>query len=262
MYQLGSHRLLCGDSTKEEDVKKLMGGELADMIYCDPPYNIGLDYNSGISTQKFKGMKDNKKIEEYRKFINSTIENILKFSKPNLHIFYWCDENYIWVMQEVFGANEIKTTRVCLWIKNNFNMTPQKAFNKVYEPCVYGTIGKPYLSKDYKNLNEILNREVESGNQVIDEISDMINIWLVKRDNSQDYEHPTQKPLSLNQKPMKRCTKPNDIVVDLFGGSGSTLLAAEQIKRRCYMMEMEPIFCDVIIKRWETMTNKKAKLIK
>ena len=98
MYQLGSHRLLCGDSTQEAFVEKLMNGELADMIYCDPPYNIGLDYNSGISTQRkykgdkypdlqFKGFKDNKKVEEYIEFINSTVENALKFSRPNLHIF-------------------------------------------------------------------------------------------------------------------------------------------------------------------------------
>ena len=137
--------------------------EYADMVYTDPPYNIGLDYNSGISTQRkykgdkypdlqFKGFKDNKKVEEYIEFINSTVENALKFSRPNLHIFYWCDENYIWAMQRVFIANKINTTRVCLWIKNNFNMTPQKAFNKVYEPCIYGTVGEPYLNKDLKNL--------------------------------------------------------------------------------------------------------------
>ena len=73
-------------------------------------------------------------------------------------------------------------------------MTPQIAFNKVYEPCIYGTVGSPSLRKELKNLNEILNQNVESGNQVVDEIAEMINVWLVKRDNAQEYEHPTQKP--------------------------------------------------------------------
>ena len=106
-------------------------------------------------------------------------------------------------------------------------MTPQVAFNKVYEPCVYGTVGSPSLRKELKNLNEILNQNIESGNQVVEEILEMLNVWLVKRDNAQEYEHPTQKPITLCEKPMKRCTKAGDIVLDLFGGSGSTLIAAE-----------------------------------
>jgi DNA modification methylase len=138
-----------------------------------------------------------------------------------------------------------------LWIKNNFNMTPQVAFNKVYEPCVYGTTGSPSLRKELKNLNEILNQNVESGNQVVDEITEMLNVWLVKRDNAQEYEHPTQKPITLCEKPMKRCTKAGDIVLDLFGGSGSTLIAAEQLNRRAYLMEIDPVFCDVIKRRYE-----------
>jgi len=148
-----------------------------------------------------------------------------------------------------------------LWIKNNFNMTPQVAFNKVYEPCIYGTVGKPHLDKNYKNLNEVLNKEVGNGVELMDDIMDILNIWLVKRDSAQEYQHPTQKPITLNQKPMKRCTKLNDIVLDLFGGSGSTLIAAEQLKRRAYLMEIDPIFCEVIKKRYEQFTNKRAEKI-
>lgn len=280
VYKLGPHRLMCGDSTKEKDVKKLMGKDLADMVYCDPPYNIGLDYSKGIGTAgkykcariksndkfpdlKYKGFRvnDKKKIGEYSDFLNSTIKNALKFSKPNIHFFYWCDENYIWLLQTLFSQNEIMLRRVNLWVKNNANVTPQVAFNKVYEPCVYGTKGTPYLNKNYANLNEILNQEIESGNQVQDEILDIINIWLAKRDNAQSYQHPTQKPLNLHEKPIKRCTKPRDLIIDLFGGSGSTLISAEQLKRKAYLMEQDPIFCDVIIKRFEQFTNQKAKKI-
>lgn len=145
-----------------------------------------------------------------------------------------------------------------MWIKNNFNMTPQIAFNKVYEPCVYGVIGRPYLNPILKNLNEILNKEILSGNQVHDEIGDMFNIWLARRDNAQDYEHPTQKPVTLHEKPIKRTTKVNDLILDLFGGSGSTMISAEQLGRRVYLMENDPIFCQVIINRWKEFTGKKA----
>lgn len=268
LYQLGDHRLLCADSCKEKSIATLMGQDKADMVYCDPPYNIGLNYSTGIGTStkyrkdfpdlKFKGVNDNKKAGEYKTFLNATIKNALIASKKDAHIFYWCDENSIWLLQQLYKENKIRPDRVCLWIKNNFNVTPQKAFNKVYESCVYGTIGKPYLSKNFKNFNEILNKEIESGNQGLDEILEMINIWLARRDNTAEYQHPTQKPITLHEKPIKRCTKPGDIILDLFGGSGSTLIAAEQTKRRAYLCEIDEIFCQVIIQRFEQYTNKKA----
>ena len=274
IYQLGIHRLICGDSTDPEVIKKLVGEEKMDMIYCDPPYNIGLDYANGISTKgkysgekctdsKPKGMKtdDSKTTEKYREFLDKTIKNAQAVAKENWHIFYWCDQNYIWLLQNLFTENLIKIKRVCLWIKNNFNMTPQTAFNKVYEPCVYGIIGKPFLNNKYKNLNEVMNKEIGVGNQTIDDILDIINIWLIKRENAQDYEHPTQKPITLAQKPITRCTNLDDNILDLFGGSGSTLIAAEILKRKSFLVELEPIFCDLIIKRYEHLTGQPATKI-
>jgi len=271
LYALGNHRLMCGDSTNLDDIAKLVEDETMDMIYCDPPYNIGLDYSKGFGTStkyrksfpdlKFKGFKDNKKLAEYKDFIGDSIRGALSVSKANCHIFYWCDQNYIFLMQDIFSENAVKLRRVCIWIKNQFNVTPQIAFNKVYEPCIYGTVGKPHLNKDIRNLNEIINKEVGSGNEVIDDIMDIMDIWLVKRDPANTYEHPTQKPVTLNEKPIRRCTKFNDNILDLFGGSGSTLIAAEQLKRRSYLMEIDPVFCDVIIKRYERLTNKKVKKI-
>ena len=267
IFELGTQKLMCGDSTNEEDVKKLMGEDKADMFYCDPPYNIGLDYSGGVSTdKKYKGdtkqiVNDSKNEDEYMKFIVKTVMNAISVSKKDVHAFYWCDERFIWLMQTVFKGSGIQNKRVCLWIKNNFNMTPQIAFNKVYEPCVYGVIGRPYLNKNYRNLNEVLNKEIESGNQVHDEITDLFNIWIVRRENAQDYVHPTQKPITLHEKPLKRTTRVGDIVLDLFGGSGSTLMACEQMERRSRLMELDPIFCQVIINRWEAFTGKKAKKI-
>lgn len=264
VWQLGDHRLMVGDSTKADDVEKLMAGEMADVIYCDPPYNIGLDYSKGIGTSgKYHGSydakKDSKKDMEYLEFVGSTLTNGLAHSRPNVHAFYWCDERYVWIMQRLFIENKLENKRVCLWIKNNMSPTPQVAFNKAYEPCVYATRGKPHLNKNVKNLNEILNKEITTGNNVHEEILEMTTLWLDKRDNTQQYEHPTQKPVTLAEKPLKRCSSPGQIVIDLFGGSGSTLIACEQLKRSARLMEMDPIFATVIIERWEHFTNKKAK---
>jgi DNA modification methylase len=285
IWQLGDHRLLVGDSTLLEQIQKLMGTDLADVIYCDGPYNIGLDYSKGISTDgkyegkygghsrredagkfpanKFTSMKmsDSKTVAKYSEFIDQSIKTALAVAKPNAHIFYWCDEKYIWLLQTLFANNKIDNKRVCLWIKNNFNMTPQIAFNKVYEPCVYGVIGKPHLNKNITNLNEILNQEVGSGNQVHEEILDIINLWIQKRDNAQEYLHPTQKPVTLNEKPLKRCSAPGHVVFSGFAGSGSDLIACEQLNRKWRGVEQDLIFATVCIDRWEAFSNKKAKLL-
>lgn len=263
VYQLGPHRLICGDSTKLDDVKMLVGKIGIDMIYSDPIYNIGLDYSKGVSTSgKYGGKTNDKKTSiDYRSFLKSTMENGLVVAKQDAHVFYWCDENYIGVVQGLYQEIGVTNKRVCLWVKNNFNMTPQVAFNKAYEPCVYGTRGKPYLAPRIQNLNELMNKEIGNGNRVADDIMDLFNIWLAKRLPGQEYEHPTQKPPTLHEKALRRCTKPGDTVLDLFGGSGSTLIACEQLKRRAFLVEIEPIFCDLIIRRYEKLTGQKAKRI-
>ena len=146
---------------------------------------------------------------------------------------------------------------MCLWIKNGHNPTPQVAFNKCYEPCVYGTLGRPFLSKTEQGLTEIMNGEITTGNQSLDDI----NLWTSKRVSSEKYKHATTKPVELHYRAIKRCTRPNDIVLDSFGGSGSTLGACHNLNRRCYLVELEPIFCDLIIRRYEILTGDKAVII-
>jgi DNA modification methylase len=262
LYSLGKHVLVCGDSTDQTVVKKLMGKNKVNMIYSDPPYNINLDYNKGIGGKKNYGgdVNDNKSDKEYKNFISKTISNALNVSENDVHVFYYCDQKYIGLLQKTYKELGIDYKRTCLWVKNGFNLTPQVAFNKSYEPCIYGTRNKPYLSK-IKNLSEIMNKEVETGNRAIDDILDIFDIWLVKRLAGQDYEHPTQKPVTLHEKALRRCTKVNDIVLDSFGGSGSTLIACQQLKRRCFIVEQNPIFCQLIINRFETYAKTKATKI-
>ncbi len=263
LYQLGRHKLVCGDSTDQAVISKLVGKEKATMLYCDPIYNISLDYNKGIGNKgKYGGKtKDNLSRKEYASFLTKTLTNGLNSAQKDCHVFYWCDQNYVGLVQGMFRKAGLNNKRVCLWIKNNFNVTPQTAFNKAYEPCVYAVRGNPYLAPNINNLGEILNKEISVGNRTIDDILDLFDIWLVKRLPAQEYEHPTQKPPTLHEKPLRRCTKQGDIVIDLFGGSGSTMVACEQMQRVCFTVEIDPVFCDLIVKRYELLTGKSAQLI-
>jgi DNA modification methylase len=264
IWQLGQHRLFVGSSIDETQVKQLMQTDLADIVYCDPPYNIGLDYSKGIGKngEKYGGSysknDDSKSKKDYTHFLSQSLEIAKKFAKPNSHFFYWCDSGYIGTVQSLYNKLGIENKRVCMWIKNNQNPTPKIAFNKVYEPCVYGIIGKPFLNGSFKNANEVLNKEVSSGNQLHDEIQEMIDLWIVKRDNTQEYQHPTQKPVTLNEKPLKRCSAPGHIIFSGFAGSGSDLIACEQLNRKWRGVEKDEIFATIVVDRWEKFTNQKA----
>jgi DNA modification methylase len=263
LIALGEHRLICGSSMDPEVLKRLLGTERAAMIYSDPPYNINIDYNGGIGGKKSYGgnVLDTRTDSEYKEFISKTMVAALAVAKPDTHVFYWCDQIYIGLMQELYRELGIANKRVCLWLKNSQNPVPSVAFNKCYEPCVYGLRGKPYITKSVTNLNEVLNKEITTGNNLIQETLDHLDVWMVKRLSSKEYEHATSKPPKLHEKAIRRCTKPGDIILDSFSGSGSTMIAAEQLKRRVYAVELEPVFCDLAIKRYEKLTGKKAEVI-
>ncbi|MDD3531459.1 MAG: DNA modification methylase [Candidatus Pacebacteria bacterium] len=261
LYQLGPHRLICGDSTDSTVLKRHFSKERASIIYSDPVYNIGVDYDRGIGGKQSYGgtVNDKRSPAEYRAFLKKSLEAALSVAKDDAHVFYWNDESQIGLVQALFEEVGLVNRRVCMWIKNGQNPTPGVAFNKCYEPCIYATRGKPYLAKGVDSLNEIFNKEIATGNRAIDDILDLLNIWLVKRMAGQDYQHATAKPPTLHEKAIRRCTRPGDIVLDSFGGSGSTLIAAEQLKRRAFLVELEPAFCDLIIKRYEALTHDKAR---
>lgn len=258
---LGKHKILCGDSTDSKAVQVLFNGEKTSMIYSDPPYNINLDYNKGVGNKANYGgnVQDNKSPEDYKDFIRKTLEAGLSVSTPNVHIFYWCDEAWTWIFQTLYNELGIKNRRLNIWLKNNASPTPTVAFNKAIEFCVYGTKGSPYLAKKMSNCTEIMNAEVAVGNDLVDTVS---NIWATKRIKISEYEHPTSKPPSLHEKAIKRCTKPNDIILDSFSGSASTLVCGESLNRRVYSLEAEPIFCELARRRYEKLTRQKVVLIK
>jgi DNA modification methylase len=254
---MGQHRLICNDSTKKETLQKLFSDERCAMIYSDPIYNIDLDYNKGVGgKQNYGGSVQDKRTDaEYTELMRKSLECALSVSHEDTHVFYWADQSYVWLFQTLYKELGIQNKRVCLWVKNGFSPTPSVAFNKAYEPCIYGVRGKPFLTAR-KDLMEILNKDIGNGNATLDDI------WAVKRLSSSKYKHATSKPPQLHEKAILRCTKPTDIILDSFAGSGSTLIACEQLKRRAYCVELEPIFCELIKGRWEKLTGKKAKIIK
>jgi DNA modification methylase len=264
LYDLAGNRVICGDAMDPQIIKRLVGKEQINMLYSDPPYNLGISYDKGISGKMRYGGKtnDSRTDDEYREFLRVTLQNGLAVCKSDCHVFTYSDQKYIGMLQSLYPELGIDFKRVALYIKNNFNMTPQVAFNKCYEPVTYGTRGKPYLSPRAHNFIEILNKEISNGNRTIDDILDMLDIWLCKRLPTTDYAHPTAKNPILHERPLRRCTKVGDAVLDLFGGSGSTLQAAHQLKRRCFLVEWEPIFVDVILNRFEKSFGISPTLIK
>lgn len=260
LYQLGKHRILCGDSTKAENIARLVDKEKIDMIYCDPIYNLSVTYSSGIGGKANYGgnVNDTRSDIEYREFIRKSIMSALSVAKKDCHVFYWNDQSNIGLMQDLYRELGIENKRVCLWVKNQMNPVPLVAFGKCYEACIYGVRGKPFLSKTVQKLNEILNPDMVGGNELLEQIEELFDIWINKRIAGQKYSHATEKPVRLHEKPIKRCSRPGDTILDLFSGSGSTLIAAEMMKRVAYVAELEPVFVDLAIRRYEKLTGTKA----
>ena len=262
LFQVGIHRILCADSENLASVKRLVGNAKIDLVNIDFPYNIGLDYNGGVGGKSSYGgqINDKKSDAAYRAFVKNILANAIAVSNESAHYFAWTNETYLGMMQDVFKECGIDFKRLCLWLKGNMNPVPKIAFNKVAEWCSYGTRGKaPYLSDRVKNLNEVMNREVESGNRLIDDVMDLFAVWLAKRLPSGEYEHPTMKPPSLYEKSLRRCSKPGNAVLDLCAGSGSLGVACESLKRRAFLCDGEPVFCQVMLDRMTKITNSHAK---
>lgn len=261
IYQLGNHRIACNDATDLAAVKSLVGNEWMSLVTLDPIYGIGLDYNNGVSTKgKYAGAeRDQLKGDEYRAFLKTVMANALEVSNEDLHFYVWNDQRHIGLVQSLMDECGLANKSVCLWIKNNFTPVPGIAWNKSYEACLHGVRGKPYLNPDVRNLTEVLNKEVDGGNRQIDDIVGLFDLWLAKRIPAQEYRHATQKPLDVYEKPLRRCTKVGTNVLELFSGSGTALMACEQLKRRAFVMEKDPVFVDVCIRRFEEATGIKAK---
>jgi DNA modification methylase len=237
IWQLGRNRLMCGDSTLKKDTEKLLDGNKAHMCFTDPPYNINY---GNIKHPKFKQREiqnDNMSKQEFKKFC---FEFTSRIKENVLGCVYMAGPPVPEGRIMFTVADELlHCSTTIIWNKDQFTLGRSKYQNK-YEPIWFGW--------------------VENGSRFSQDRT-LVNVWDIKRPKSSDL-HPTMKPIELVSKAINDASLSGDIVLDLFGGSGSTLIACEQINRICYMMELDEKYCDVIIKRWETLTGKKAELIK
>ena len=235
IWQLGRHRLMCGDSTDKETVKLLMDGKKADMVFTDPPYGVsytgGLQFKNGTVEKNNREMIKNDDVDIYE----DVFRILSQFSNGACYVWFaGTKAATLYNAAEKYG--EIHA--LIIWVKNGGYGALNANYKQKHEPCLYW---KPKNAK----LN-FCGATTET------------TVWEVNKDGVNEY-HPTQKPIALPAKAISN----HDVetVLDLFGGSGSTLIACEQLDRTCYMMELDPKYCDVIIKRWETLTGEKAVLI-
>ena len=240
IYQLGNHRLMCGDSTKEEDVAKLMNGVKADMVFTDPPYGVsytgGVIHGNKINTDHKRKMLKNDDVDIYSDFIpllNKVIDD------GAIYIFYATCNSY--ELLKPLKENDIELNSIIVWNKINTGYADMNSnYKNKYEPCVY-------CKRKGHKLN-FVGPTTEN------------TVWDIEKDRDNKL-HPTQKPIKVPARAISNSSNISGKVLDLFGGSGSTLIACEQLNRNCYMMELDPKYIDVIIQRWETFTGQKAVLL-
>ena len=237
IWILGKHRLMCGNSTQKEDVMRLMNKQEADMLLTDPPYNV--DY-VGKTSEALKIENDNMNETEFYNFLIDAFRNMFESVKYGGSIYVFHADTEGLNFRNAFKAVGFKLAQCLVWVKNTFVMGRQD-YQWRHEPILYGwKEGAGHYFVDNRKQSTVLEFDKPSRNA----------------------EHPTMKPIDLLVYLIKNSSKENDIILDLFGGSGSTLIAAEQIQRTCYTMELDPKYCDVIIKRWENLTGQKAILEK
>lgn len=228
VWQLGRHSLMCGDSTDAETVSKLMNGEKADLVFTDPPYGYEYQSNMRTKSEKFDVLKNDDKILDFMPTIKSVVDGFVFVCTTWKVLDKWLP-----LFQKYF-----ELTNMIIWDKGGGGMGDlSHTFSTDYEIILCANNGK-----------ELTGKRIGS-------------VWNITKDNANDYVHATQKPVKLAATAIESTTKTGDTVLDVFGGSGSTLMACEQLDRKCRMMELDPKYCDVIIKRWETLTGEKAVLL-
>ena len=237
IWILGKHRLMCGNSTQKEDVMRLMDKQKADMLLTDPPYNV--DY-VGKTVDALKIANDNMNDSQFYEFLKQAFMNMFDVTREGASIYVFHADTEGLNFRKAFKDAGFKLAECLIWKKDCFVMGRQD-YQWQHEPILYGwKEGAAHYFINDRTQSTILECDRPKQSAL----------------------HPTMKPIDLIARLVKNSSKENDIILDLFGGSGSTIITAEQLNRSCYSMELDPKYCDVIVKRWETLTNKEAILDK
>ena len=243
IWILGKHKLLCGDTTMFDDVQKLMEGDVADMVFTDPPYNVNYGSTMKDSIRYHAGTLGGRKImndnlgDGFPQFLTDSLSNLLMFCQGAAYVCMSSSELH--TLYSAFIAAGGKWSTFIIWAKNTFTLG-RADYQRQYEPILYGwNADKPHYW---------------CGDR------DQSDVWEYNKPVKNDL-HPTMKPVELVERAVLNSSKSGDIVLDGFGGSGSTLIACEKNNRKARLMELDPKFCDVIVKRWEEYTGRKAELL-
>ncbi len=268
IWMLGRHRLMCGDSTKEADVAKLMGGEQAHLLLTDPPYNV--DYQGGTK-DKMKIANDNMDDVAFVGFLTAAFNCAIQAMRPGAAFYVWHADSKGFEFRTALKEVGLTLRETLIWVKNALVLGRQD-YQWKHEPCLYGWKdgAAHYFTEDRAQSTVIEDAAIDYSKLKKDELlkivleltSDKIPTTVIYENKPTKNDiHPTMKPVKLMARLIRNSTRPKELVLDLFGGSGSTMIAAEQIDRRCFMMEFDPKYCDAILARWEKLTGEEAEKI-
>lgn len=235
---LGNHHLLCGDSGKLSALRKLIGDNKVHLFFTDPPYNV--DYGGNRpqpdkarpkqSRQWKKIHSDNLDQGQYTQWLGAILKNASKSLSPGAAVYIWNGHKQFGPMHQLLGSIGIKVSCVITWAKESFAIG-YGDYNQQTEFCLYGWLENNNAHKWYGPTNES-------------------TLWQIHRDPTKDYQHPTQKPLELAERAMRNSSLRGQVVLDTFLGSGTTLIAAERLSRKCLGVEIDAHYCDVVVRRW------------
>ena len=262
IWILGDHRLMCGDSTDLGDVNTLMGGEEADLVITDPPYNV--NYKDGSIKN------DNMDEGAFEDFLQNAFLAMFENMKPGAAAYIFHADSEGLAFRRAFRDAGFKLAECLIWEKNSFVLGRQD-YQWIHEPCLYGwKDGAGHYFRDIrtettvfddeKPIDELSNKELK---ELVRNYRQAVPTSIIRENKpSKSEEHPTMKPVKLIARLVANSSREGEAVLDIFGGSGTTMIACEQLGRSCYMMELDPHYADVIIERWQNFTGQTAKLIK
>lgn len=264
IWQLGEHRLMCGDSTSQTDVLKLMNGETADLWLTDPPYNVAVHNSRGMTIQN-----DDMASEDFFKFLSAAFKNASKVMSKGCPFYVWFASKEHINFEKSLQEAGLKIKQELIWNKNHF-ILGRAHYQWKHEPCFYGWKGDVcrYFVDSRRQMTVMEDaQEIEIDKLKLKEARALLKELMAERVSTtvlnepkplKNADHPTMKPVRLFGLQIQNSSKKDDIVLDSFGGSGTTVIACEQLGRKARLMEYDPHYCDVIIARWKKFTQGNA----
>lgn len=258
LWILGKHRLLCGDSTKLEDVTRLMDGKLADLLLTDPPYNVNYESESGMKIEN-----DNLGDDDFYNLLIGSFTNMYEIAKEGTPIYIFHADTEAYNFRKAFMNAGFKLSQGLVWVKHSMTIGRQD-YQWRHESILYGwKEGAAHRWYGQRNKDTVIESDIDIESlskkelvYLVEQLLESLPETVIRFDRPTKNDlHPTMKPIGLLGYLIKNSSVEGDLIVDLFGGSGSTLIASEQMNRKCYTMDLDPKYCDAIIKRYIALTG-------